>query len=96
MMATVSNVWWPRLHREVVSLARTCKQCQQTVKNIKPLLRENPEGKLPKCTEVRQEIAIDFAGPFENARKAKKYLLVSINYFSRWPEAKIYQNQQPQ
>ena len=64
MMATVSNVWWPRLHREVVSLARTCKQCQQAGKKIKPLLRQNQVGKLPKCTEVRQEIAIDFAGPF--------------------------------
>ena len=89
MMATVSNVWWPRLHREVVSLARTCKQCQQTGKNIKPLLRKNPVGNLPKCTEVRQELAIDFAGLYENSRKAKKYLLVSIDYFSGWPEAKI-------
>ena len=28
MLATVSNVWWPRLHREAVSLAKTCPQCQ--------------------------------------------------------------------
>ena len=89
MMATVSNVWSPRLHREVVSLTQTCKQCQQAGKNIKPLLRQNQVGKLPKCTEVTQEIAIDFAGPFQNASQAKKYLLVSTDHFSGCPEAKF-------
>ena len=89
MMATVSNVWWSRLHREVVSLARTCKQCQQVGMNIKPLLRQNQARNLPKCTDVNQEIAIDFALPFENARKDKKYILVSIDHFSGWPEAKF-------
>ena len=88
-MATVSNVWWPRRHRELVSPARTCKQCQQDGKNIKPLLRQKQVGKLPKCTEVNQEIAIDFAGPFQNARKVKKYLLVSIDHFTGWPEAEL-------
>ena len=38
MLAIVSNVWWPRLHREVVAIARTCPQCSEIGKNIKPLL----------------------------------------------------------
>ena len=29
MLATISNVWWPHLHREVVAIARTCKQCKE-------------------------------------------------------------------
>ena len=38
MLATVSNVWWPRLHREVVAIARTCPQCSESGKTIRPLL----------------------------------------------------------
>ena len=33
------------------------------------------------------EIAIDFAGPFKLAPKAKKYLLVSIDHKTNWPNA---------
>ena len=39
--------------------------------------------------EINQEIAIDFAGPFQNAPKAKQYLLVSIDHLTGWPEAKF-------
>ena len=89
MLATVSNVWWPRLHREVVNLAKTCPQCQNAGKNIKPLLTQKQVGKLPTVSELNQEIAIDFAGPFKNAPAAKQYLLVSIDHLSGWPKAKF-------
>ena len=89
MLATVSNVWWPRLHREVVNLAKSCPQCQNAGKNIKPLLTQKQFGKLPKASEINQEIAIDFAGPFKNAPAAKQYLLVSVDHLSGWPEAKF-------
>ena len=38
MLATVSNVLWPRLLREVVKIARSCPQCRESGKNIKTLL----------------------------------------------------------
>ena len=79
-LETVSNVWWPRLHREVVNLAKTCPQCQTAGKNIKPLLTQKQFGKLPTVSELNQEIAIDFAGPFKNAFSAKQYLLVSVDH----------------
>ena len=44
-------------------------------------------GKITRSTEPNQEIAIDFAGPFHNSNRAKKYLIVSIDNFSDWPEA---------
>ena len=78
----------PRLHREVVAIPRTCPQCSQAGKNIKTLLKQTQVGKLPECQENNQDIAIDFAGPFQNAAKAK-YLLVSIDHSSGWPESKF-------
>ena len=75
MLSTVSNVWWSRLHPNVVRIARTCPQCQTAGKIIKALLKQNQIGELPKCTEGNQEIAIDFAGPFQNTIGAQKYYL---------------------
>ena len=72
MLATVANVWWPRLHREIVGIEQTCQQCKTSGKNIKTLLWQKQEGQLPKCNEINQEIAIDFAGPFKNAIGAKR------------------------
>ena len=57
--------------------------------SIKPLLRQKRVGEPPQCTESSQEIAIDFAGSFQNAIGAKKFTLVSIEEFTGWPEAKV-------
>ena len=89
MLVTVANVWWPRLHREVVGIAQTCQQCKTSGKNVKPFLRQKQIGKNPPCKEINQEIAIDFSGLFRNAIGAKKYLLVSIDHYTGWPEAKF-------
>ena len=46
MLATISNVLWPRLHREVVTIARECPQCKKSGKNVKTLLRQKQIGKI--------------------------------------------------
>ena len=86
MLATISNVWWPKLHREVVAIAKNCPQCNEAGKNIEPVLRQKQIGKLPTCTETIQEIAIDFVGPFRNAQNDRKYLLLSVDHYSGSPE----------
>ena len=52
-------------------------------------MKQNQISELPKYSEANQDIAIDFAGVFQNAKGAKKYLLVSINHFTAWLEAKF-------
>ena len=68
---------------------RECPQCQESGKNVKSLLRQKQLGKLPESKEIKQEIAIDFTGPFQNAIQAERYPILSIYYFSEWPEAKF-------
>ena len=64
MLATISNVWWSRLHREVVTIARDCPQGQECGTKVKMLLRQKQIGKFPKSKKCNQKTAIDFAGPF--------------------------------
>ena len=50
MLSTVSNAWWPRLHREVVGTAKSCPQCQTAGRNIKTILKQKQIGELQgKC-----------------------------------------------
>ena len=79
MLAMIEDIWWPQIHREVIDQARLCKQCLESVKNLKCISRQKQIGKLP---EVKQ------LDPFQNAKKGKTYILVSIDHFSSWPEAR--------
>ena len=73
MLPTVANMWWPRLHREVVVIALTCQQRKTAGENIKPLLTKTRSyqvpltNQLPIRNEINQEIATNFVDPFRNA-----------------------------
>ena len=89
MLAMVEDIWWPRIHREIIDQARPCEQCLESGKNLKCIPRQKQIGKLPEVEQQNEEIALDFAGPFQNAKKGKKYMLVSIDHFSNWPDARF-------
>ena len=87
MLRYISDIWWPKIHREVINTAKCCEQCSLAGKNVKPLKRQNQFGEIPKSVEPNEEIAWDFAGPFQNAEHGKKYMLVAIENYSAWPDA---------
>ena len=92
MLAMIEDIWWPRIHREVIDQARLCEQCLESGKNLKYILKQKQIGKLPEVKEQNEEVALDFAGPFQNAKKRKNFLLVSVDHFSGWPDAKFLHN----
>ena len=49
-------------------------------------------GNLSIAEKPNDEVAIDFVGPFQNASKGKKYLLVSVDHSSGWPETLFLPN----
>ena len=89
MLQQISDIWWPRIHRDITLLAKSCSNSQNAGKSIKPLLKQQNFGKIPIPEEVNDEIAIDFAGPFKIARSSKKYLIVSIDSKTGWQDAKF-------
>ena len=48
-----------------------------------------PKRKISKTKEQNEEKTLAFSGPFQNAREGNKYLLVSIDHFSGWSDAKF-------
>ena len=87
MLRYVADIWWPKIHREVINTAKCFQQCSKAGKNVKTLLKQSQFGEIPKSKEPNEEIALDFAGPFQNAEHGKKYLLVAIDNYSAWPDA---------
>ena len=76
--------WWKK--------QKNCPQCQQAGKNLKCIKSQNEFGKIPKSIELNEEITLDFAGPFQNANRKKKYLLVSVDNHSGCPDALFLPN----
>ena len=47
MLAMIEDIWWPRIHREIIDQARLCEQCLESGKNSKCILGQKQIGKLP-------------------------------------------------
>jgi hypothetical protein len=41
-----------------------------------------------------ERIAIDVAGPFPRSDQGNRYLLIAMDYFTKWPEAYAIPNQE--
>ena len=91
MLRGIADIWWPECHREVINTAKFCEDCSKACKNVKELQKQSEFGKIPRSIAPNEEIAIDFAGPFQNAKHGKKYLLVSLDNFSAWRDALFLQ-----
>ena len=46
LLREASDVWWPRVHREIVEKAQNCPECQQAGKNLKCIKTQKEIGKL--------------------------------------------------
>ncbi|XP_062568299.1 uncharacterized protein K02A2.6-like [Saccostrea cucullata] len=75
------KVWWPGIDTEAERFVRTCQQCQLLSNNNRP----EPVRTTVLPDEPWQDLAIDLMGPFPSG----EYLLVVIDYFSRFQEVAI-------
>lgn len=75
------KVWWPRMDKDLEEMIKTCHACQ---------IMANPTKAPPVNTTKLpdrpwKKLGIDLTGPFTN----NEYLLVVIDYYSRFPEVEI-------
>jgi len=76
-----SKVWWPRMDREAEEFVKTCRSCILVSAPVRPAPMKRhsfPNGPW-KC------LATDLLGPLPNG----EYILVLIDYYSRYMEYKI-------
>ncbi|GJY37292.1 reverse transcriptase domain-containing protein [Tanacetum coccineum] len=89
--------YWPTMHRDAREMIRTCNDCQ-----IHRPVPRNPQQPLTPITAPWPfyKWGIDIAGPFPEGPGKVKFLIVAMDYFTKWIEAKavatITGNQHPQ
>ncbi|XP_071739391.1 uncharacterized protein [Rutidosis leptorrhynchoides] len=77
--------FWPSLYRDVARIVKRCKSCQ----------RHAPRNRMPRHDMIPvnsptpfHKWAIDIVGPFPAGPGNVKFLIVAIDYFTKWVEAK--------
>ncbi|GJX56895.1 reverse transcriptase domain-containing protein [Tanacetum coccineum] len=80
-----TGYYWPTMHMDARNLIRECNDCQ-----IHRPVPRNPQQNLTPITSPWSfyKWGIDIAGPFPEDPGKVKFLIVAIDYFTKWIEAK--------
>ena len=77
--------YWPTIHSDAVEFVKKCLNCQlfSNVQRKSPVLPSSVLSPIPFAVW-----GIDIVGPFPRAKGDLRYLLVAIDYMTKWAEAK--------
>jgi hypothetical protein len=78
------SVWWPGIDRDVENHVKDCMACVVSGKSVQPTPGLLQPTALP--SGPWKKLAIDFAGEFVAAPAHQRYLIVAMDYYSKWPE----------
>lgn len=75
--------YWPQMKWDITEIAKKCKECQ---------IRANIQKLPTSLTNIITPIpfarwGLDIIGPFPVASNGRKFLLVAIDYFTKWAKA---------
>nr|GEZ09438.1 reverse transcriptase domain-containing protein [Tanacetum cinerariifolium] len=79
-----SGFYWPTIYKDAFELVKHYESCQRQGKISQR--DEMPQNSIQVC-EIFDVCGIDFMGPFPSS-KGNKYILVTVDYLSKWVEAK--------
>nr|GEZ55612.1 hypothetical protein [Tanacetum cinerariifolium] len=79
-----SGFYLPMIYKDAFELIKRCDSCQRQGKISQK--DKMPHNSIQIC-EIFDVWGIDFMGPFSSS-KGNKYILVAIDYLSKWVEAK--------
>ena len=76
--------YWPTMYQDATRIVETCQKCQHHA----PTIRQ-PQCELTSISSPWPfyQWGIDIVGPFPEAPGRVKFLIVSIDYFTKWVEA---------
>ncbi|GJS54348.1 reverse transcriptase domain-containing protein [Tanacetum coccineum] len=80
-----SGYYWPTMHKDAQNIIRKCDDYQ-----VHRSVPNNPQQKLTPITSPWpfHKWGIDISGPFPKAQGKVKLLIVTVDYFTKWIEAK--------
>ena len=89
MEANRRQVDWPGIVTDVRELCKSCPICQKA----KPaVVAKAPLHPLPILKDPFLHIALDIFGPLRKTKSGNKYILVAMDYTTKWPETFALRN----
>ena len=75
---------WPSMREDIKNYVKTCFRCQQ-----RGTLKQNNRKRTIAPQDVFERWGIDIVGPLLVTETGNRYIVVAVDYFTRWPEAKL-------
>jgi hypothetical protein len=79
--------FWHSRTTDVKAMVRGCEQCQ-LVRSSGSIRSGDEQLKSIPVYDLFHRVALDIAGPLPETRSGNKYILVAIDHYSKWCEAK--------
>jgi hypothetical protein len=80
--------FWHNRTQDVKAVVRVCQHCQM-VKRTGSIRSEDEELKSIVVCDLFYRVAMDTAGPLPETKSGNKYILVAIDHYSKWCEARV-------
>lgn len=78
------HFYWPGMRQDTKLYCMSCEPCCR--RKGPPRRTRAPLG-IHNVGVPWERVGVDLAGPFPKTERGNKYLLVVVDYFTRWPEA---------
>jgi len=78
-----TRYYWPQMYEDIRTYVRSCDSCQRRGKNK----RNQTLHPIPVNSPFYQ-IGIDFVGPLPITENENKYIIIAMDYLTKWQEAK--------
>ncbi|XP_021757444.1 uncharacterized protein LOC110722484 [Chenopodium quinoa] len=76
--------YWPTMNADAMEYAKKCDKCQ----NFGPAINQPPNDLTPILNPIPfAQLGMDIVDPFASATGGRKFLMLGIDYFTKWIEA---------
>jgi hypothetical protein len=76
--------YWPGMKNDIQEYVKTCQKCQKRQRRT----GSAPLNPIQKHPQPFYQVGIDVMGPLPRTPTGKRYIVVAIDHFSKWVEAK--------
>lgn len=88
----LQHFFWPGIFSDTSKYCRSCPECQKGT--AKGRVKKVPLVSIPTIDEPFQRIALDFVGPLPLTESKNRFVLVCVDYATKYPIAVALKNQE--